>query len=386
MATKRDYYEVLGVARGAAEDEIKKAYRKLAVKFHPDKNPGNKEAEEKFKEVGEAYEVLSNADKRAAYDRFGHAAFSGPGGGGAPQGAGGHMDPFDLFREVFGGGGGGGGIFDEFFGGGGGGDGRPGAAGAGADLRYDLELTFDEAVTGCEKEIRFRRKNPCKTCEGSGAAPGAKLVKCPTCQGRGQVRASMGGFISVMQTCPRCRGAGFILDNPCATCAGEGRAEEQASVKLRIPPGVDTGTRLRSTGNGEAGFRGGRAGDLYVVLHVREHALFHREGDDLFCDLPVPFPTAALGGDVEVPTLAGKATIHVPAGTQHGRLLRLRGKGVPNVSGRGTGDLSFRVQVEVPVKLSGEQKRRLEEFARTTGEGSYPAQESFFEKARRFFR
>ena len=390
MAAKRDYYEVLGVAKGASEDEIKKAYRKLAVKYHPDKNPGDKAAEEQFKELGEAYEILGHAEKRAAYDRYGHAAFSGPGGGG-PGGGGpgmGGIDPFEIFREVFGGGMGGGGmgggIFDEFFGGGGGGD-RRASSGTGADLRYDLELTFEEAVRGCEKEIKVRKKGPCSACNGSGAAAGAKKINCPTCGGRGQVRASMGGFIQVMQTCPRCHGAGTTLDKPCTTCHGEGRSEQPAAIKLRIPAGVDTGTRLRSSGNGEAGFRGGRAGDLYVVLHVREHPLFAREGDDLYCDVPIPFPTAALGGEVEVPTLQGRATIKIPAGTQTGRTFRLKGKGVTNVNGRGTGDLNVRVNIEVPHKLSAEQRRALEEFARAGDKGSYPEQESFFEKARRFF-
>ncbi len=381
MAEKRDYYEVLGVSRGASEDEIKKAYRKLAVQHHPDKNPGVKSAEEKFKELGEAYEILGHPEKRAAYDRYGHAAFQQ---GGAPGGfGGGNIDPFEVFREVFGGGGAGS-IFEEFFGGGGGMGGRGGSR-RGADLRYDLELTFDEAVRGCEKEIRLRKPAPCHDCHGSGQAPGGRSVTCPTCRGAGQVRASMGGFIQVMQTCPRCHGAGSIVDKPCRACEGSGRAEETATVKLRVPAGVENGNRLRSTGNGEAGVQGAEPGDLYVVLHVQDHPLFQREGADLFFDVPVPFPTAALGGEVKVPTLDGATTIKIPAGTQNGRVFRLKGKGAPSVKGRAVGDLHIRVNVEVPSKLTGEQRRKLEEFAAIGESDSYPAHKTFLDKARRFF-
>lgn len=384
MAAKRDYYEVLGVGKEADETEIKKAYRKLAVKYHPDKNPGDKTAEEKFKELGEAYEVLGHPEKRAAYDRYGHRAFE-PGagfGGGGGFGGGMHVDPFEIFREVFGGSG----IFDEFFGGGGGG-GRGGrdSTRRGSDLRYDMELSFEEAVFGCEKDIRVRKAAPCGECGGSGAAAGSRKVGCPTCAGSGHVRASVGGFISMLQTCPRCQGSGNIVDKPCAKCGGAGRAEQAAVVKLRVPPGVDTGTRLRSAGEGEAGMRGGEPGDLYVVLHVQEHPVFKRDGQDLYCEVPIPFTTAALGGEVKVPTLTGPATIRIPAGTQGGKVLRLRGKGIPSLRGAGVGDLHVGLVVEVPTRLTKEQRTLLENFARASGGDTYPQQASFFEKAKRFF-
>ncbi len=383
MASKRDYYEVLGVGKEADEAEIKKAYRKLAVKYHPDKNPGDKAAEEKFKELGEAYEVLGHPEKRAAYDRYGHRAFEPGGGfGGGGFGGGMHVDPFEIFREVFGGSG----IFDEFFGGGGGGarGGRESAR-RGSDLRYDMELTFEEAVFGCEKEIRVRRAAPCRSCDGSGAAPGSRKVTCPTCGGNGNVRASVGGFISMLQTCPRCQGSGSTVEKPCPKCNGSGLSEGTSQVKLRVPPGVDTGTRLRSAGEGEAGPRGGEPGDLYVVLHVQEHPVFKRDGEDLYCEVPIPFTTAALGGEVRVPTLGGPATIRIPAGTQGGKILRLRGKGVPSLRGAGVGDLHVRLLVEVPTRLSKDQRKLLEDFAKASGGDSYPQQASFFEKAKRFF-
>jgi molecular chaperone DnaJ len=377
-AAKRDYYEVLEISKGASEEEIKKAYRKMAVKYHPDKNPGDKAAEEKFKELGEAYEILSNPEKRAAYDRYGHAAFQHGGGPGA-GGFGGGIDPFEVFREVFGGGGGGG-IFDEIFGGGV----RRGGNRAGSDLRYDLELTFEEAVFGCEKEIRLRKLSACESCSGSGQAPGAKTVVCPTCRGAGQVRASVGGFISMMQTCPRCSGSGSIVDRPCPKCEGSGRFEKTTSVTLRIPPGVEDGTRLRSTGNGEAGLRGGEAGDLYVVLHVQEHPVFQRDGNDLHCEVPITFPVAALGGEVKVPTLNGAALIKIPEGTQDGKVFRLRGKGVASLRSASPGDLHVRVRVEIPKSLSSEQRRKLQEFADIGNVNSYPEQQSFLERAKRF--
>ncbi len=385
MAAKRDYYEVLGVQRGTSDEEIKKAYRKLAVKFHPDKNPGDKTAEEKFKELGEAYEILSDAEKRQAYDRYGHAAFSQGGMGSGGGGYGSHVDPFDIFREVFGGGAGGG-VFDEFFSSGGGGGGRRTSSKRGSDLRYDLELTFEEAVFGCTKEIKLRKLCGCDACSGQGAAQGAKNIPCPTCRGVGQVRASVGGFISMMQTCPRCQGMGSTIDKPCTHCQGTGREEKTTTVTIRIPMGVDQGTRLRSTGNGEAGLRGGESGDLYVVLHVREHSIFHREANDLFCDVPISFPVAALGGEVKVPTLEGAATIKIPPGTQGARTFRLRGKGVPSIKGKVLGDLHVRVHIEVPQKLSGEERKKLEEFARLSQSDSYPEQKSFLEKAKEFFK
>src|SRR5581483_6948558 len=321
---KRDYYEVLGVEREADVEEIKKSYRKLAVKFHPDKNPGDKTAEEKFKELGEAYEALSDPQKRAAYDRYGHAAFDPrmrSGGGGR---SGGFHDPADIFREVFGGSS----IFEDLFGGGGRSD--PTQPQRGADLRYDMEITFEEAANGCEKEITVTKNDRCDVCHGSGAEPGSKSRTCPTCGGRGQVISSRGIF-SIAQTCPRCEGAGRVLEKPCKTCHGSGRREVTSKIKLRIPAGVDTGSRLRSSGNGEAGLRGGPQGDLYVVLHVKPHEIFQRDGDDLICDVPVSFVQAALGAEIEVPTLSGKTSIKMPAGTQPGTTFRLKGKGIKNV-------------------------------------------------------
>jgi molecular chaperone DnaJ len=375
--TKRDYYEVLGVARGAPEDEIKRAYRKLAVKFHPDKNPEDPHAEEKFKELGEAYDVLIDVDKRAAYDRFGHAAFSQ----GAPGFGGGFHDPFDIFREVFGGGGGG--IFESFFGGGGGD--RAEERQRGSDLRYDMQITLEEAAFGTEKEIEIRKLDTCDQCKGSGAEPGSRSINCPTCGGRGQVISSR-GFFQVSQTCPRCRGAGQIIEKPCRKCGGEGRVENSSRIKLKIPAGIGNGSRLRSSQNGEAGIRGGPPGDLYVVLHIKEHPVFQRDEDDLYCEVPISFPLAALGGEVPVPTLEGKANVKIPAGTQNGQIFKLRGKGVVNVEGRGRGDLLARVMVEVPTRLNSEQRRKLEEFSALVGEDNSPLHKRFFDRAKDFFR
>jgi len=376
--SKRDYYEVLGVERGASDEDIKKAYRKMAVKFHPDKNPGDKAAEEKFKQLGEAYEVLSNADKRAAYDRYGHGAFAqgGMGGGVARGGGGGFHDPFEIFREVFGSSGG---VFGDMFEGGGG-----ARQGRGADLRHDLEITLEEAVRGCEKEITVRKLSECETCDGSGASKGSRSVTCSTCGGNGQVAVSR-GFFSMVQTCPRCQGAGTIIEKPCTKCNGEGRVEKPTTVKLRIPAGVDTGSRLRSTGKGESGRRGAPAGDLYVVLHVKEHPIFERHDQDLLCDVPISFAKAVLGGEIEVPTMEGKASVKVPAGTPSGKIFRMRGKGVPDLRGGSAGDLHVRVHVEVPTKLNSQQKKKLEEFAELCDESTNPEERSFFEKAKRFF-
>lgn len=378
--SKRDYYEVLGVSRNASEDEIKKAYRKQALKFHPDKNPGDKTAEESFKEVGEAYEALSDPEKRAAYNQYGHDAFdprrrAGPAGGG-------FHDPFDLFRQAFGGAGVED-IFEQFFGGRGRQD--PDAPARGANLEFGLELDFEEAAHGCEKEIRINRPDQCDHCHGSGAEAGATRKTCTACGGRGQVLTSRGIF-SIQQTCPRCEGAGRVLDKPCRKCHGGGRIEKPVNITLKIPAGVDTGSRLRSSGNGAAGARGGSAGDLYVVLHVRPHSLFHREGDDLLYELPISFVQAALGADIEVPSLDGRVTLRVPAGTQTGTMFRVKGKGIKNVQGYGCGDLHVRVTVEVPSKLNAAQKARLTEFAASCDETVNPGVRTFFEKAKRFFK
>ncbi len=380
---KEDYYELLGVQKGASEEELKKAYRKKAVQYHPDKNPGNKEAEETFKKISQAYEVLKDPEKRAAYDRYGHAAFEGPGAGARGPGGmgGGFHDPFDIFREVFGQqGGGGGGIFDEMFGGGRGGDsGRDGS-----DLRYDLEITLEEAARGAEKEISFRKNVTCERCDGSGAEPGSKKVTCPTCRGAGQIRRS-GGIITFTQTCPTCGGAGQKIEKPCTACRGEGRVLKTTKLNVRIPPGVDNGSRLRSSGNGEAGIAGGSNGDLYIVLSIKEHELFERQGDDLFCEIPIKFTLATLGGSIEVPTLFGKAALKIPAATQSGTTFRLRDKGMPSLRGGRQGDQLVRVHVEVPQSLTSEQRKILEEFARVSGDAAEPTSKSFFEKAKKFF-
>ena len=373
---KRDYYEVLGVQRGASDEEIKKAYRKQAVKYHPDKNPGDHTAEEKFKELGEAYEALSDPQKRAAYDQYGHAAFDARH---RARSGGGFHDPFDIFREVFGGGGGGS-IFENLFGGGQ----DPSGPQRGDDLRYDLQITLEEAALGCEKEISLTKLDKCDACHGSGAEAGSKMKTCATCGGRGQVLTSRGIF-SIAQTCPHCKGQGRILEKPCKTCHGDGKREQTTKIKLRIPAGVEGGSRLRSQGNGEAGFRGGPAGDLYVFLNVKHHEIFSREGDDLLCEVPVSFVQATLGSEIEVPTLEGKATIRIPAGTQPGTVLRLKGRGVKNLQGYGQGDLHVRVQVEVPSHLNAEQKHKLQEFAALCDGKEAPLAQGFFEKAKKFF-
>ncbi len=376
MATKkRDYYDVLGVQRNVSEEEVKRAYRKLAVKFHPDKNPDDPHAEEKFKEIGEAYDVLMDLDKRAAYDRFGHAAFAQ---GTAARG--GFHDPFDIFREVFGGAGGG--IFETFFGG-------VGTRGEdrqrGSDLRYDMQIKLEEAAFGVEKEIEIQKLDTCDKCQGSGAEPGSRTINCPACGGRGQVISSR-GFFQVSQTCPRCRGAGQIIEKPCRQCQGEGRLEKMSRIMLKIPAGIADGSRVRSSRNGEAGTRGGPHGDLYVVIHIKEHKIFQREDDNLYCEVPIPFSSAALGGELDVPTLEGKAHLKVPAGTQSGQIFKLRGKGIVNVNGRERGDLLARLIVEVPTRLNAEQRQKLEEFAALCGEENTPMRKSFFERAKEFFQ
>jgi molecular chaperone DnaJ len=385
MATiKRDYYEVLTVERTADGDTIKKAYRKLAVKYHPDKNPGDKTAEDQFKELGEAYEVLSNTDKRAAYDRFGHQAFSPGGGGMGGTGGfgGGTHDPFEVFREVFGGGRGGGGIFgsifEEAFSQDGG---ERGGRGRGADLRYDLQISFIEAARGVEKEIDIAKLQACDTCHGTGAEPGSKVTTCPTCAGHGQVAVTR-GFFNIAQTCPKCRGAGQVIEKPCRTCRGDGRVEKSSKIKIKIPAGVEDGTRLRSTGQGEGGARGGTPGDLYVVLHVEPHEIFEREGRDLFCTVPISFVKAALGGEIKVPTLEGSAALKVPSGTATGKVFRLKGKGLPEVQGRGVGDLHVKLYVEVPTKLNLDQKHKLQAFADSCDDETHPEESSFFQKVK----
>lgn len=376
MADQRDYYEILGVSKNASAEEIKKSYRKLAVKFHPDKNPGDPTAEDKFKELGEAYEALSDPDKRAAYDRYGHAAFSGGGG----RSAGGFHDPMDLFSQVFGGAFGGG--FEEFFGGGS--TRKSSGKQRGSDLRYDLEISLEEAARGVEKELEIERNVPCEPCGAKGSKGSGGVKVCPSCGGRGVVARQAGIFIQ-QTTCPECRGTGEIISDPCSDCRGEGRAQRESRIKLRIPAGVDTGTRLRSSGNGDAGVRGGAAGDLYVFLHVREHDIFERDDADLFCDVPLPFTMAALGGELKVPSLDGQSAIKIPVGTQGGTVFRLREKGMPSLSNGRRGDLNVRVQVEVPTKLNSDQQEKLRAFSESIGDHNSPMQEGFFQKAKRFF-
>lgn len=373
---KRDYYEVLGVSRDASDEEIKKAYRKLALKYHPDRNPGDHTAEEKFKEIGEAFEVLSDANSRATYDRHGHAAFDPRRRASASM----HHDPFEIFREAFGGMDTGS-IFEQFFGGG---RRDPTGPERGSDLRYDLEISFEEAAHGCEKEISVTKLDACERCGGSGAQDDAHWRTCSTCGGRGQVITARGIF-SIAQACPRCGGAGRTLDKPCPQCRGAGRAERTSKIKLKIPAGVDTGARLRSSGNGEAGLRGGSPGDLYVVLHVRAHEIFEREGDDILCEVPISFVQAALGAEIEVPTLNGTAVIRVPPGTQTGTLFRIKGKGIKNLQGYGWGDLHVRVAVEVPSHLNAAQRAKLEEFAALCDEKVNPRSQSFFARAKKLF-
>jgi molecular chaperone DnaJ len=351
--SKRDYYEVLGVSRTVTEVELKSAYRKLALQHHPDRNPGNKVAEEKFKECAEAYAILADADKRAAYDRFGHAAVSNAGNGG--------VDPtiFADFGDILGG-------LGDIFGFGDllGGGRRRGGPQRGSDLRYDLEITFEESARGAETSVQIPRQENCEACSGSGAAPGSSPVVCNQCRGQGQVRFQQ-GFFTVARTCPQCRGAGRTITKPCQTCRGAGQVSKQRKITVKIPAGIATGQQLRLQGEGEGGLAGGPPGNLYVVVHVQEHEFFRRDGLNLFCEIPVNFTTVALGGEIQVPTLDGAENVKVPEGTATGTTLRLRGKGMPDVNGRGKGDLFATVQVQTPRKLSKEQRQVLEQLART---------------------
>jgi len=352
--SKRDYYEILGVSRSATEVEIKSAYRKLALKYHPDRNPGDQLAEEKFKEAAEAYAILADGDKRSLYDRFGHAGVSsaaGAGGGFDPSVFSGFEDILGGLGDIFG--------FGDLFGGGR----RRGGPQRGADLRYDLEISFEESARGAETTIQIPRQENCGTCHGSGAAPGSSPSQCPQCRGQGQVRFQQ-GFFTVARTCPQCRGAGKIVTNPCKTCRGAGRVTHERKITVKIPAGIATGQQLRLQGEGESGAAGGPAGHLYVVVHVQEHEFFRRDGNNLFCEIPVNFTTVALGGEIQVPTLDGVDTIKVPEGTQTGTTLRLRGKGMPDVNGRGRGDLFATVQVQTPKKLSKEQRQLLEQLSK----------------------
>lgn len=376
-----DFYELLGVNKSASADDIKKAYRKMAMKYHPDRNQGNKEAEEMFKKVSRAYEVLSDPQKRATYDQYGAAAFENGGMGGA-GGMGGFRNAEDIFREFFGGNGGGmGGIFGSMFGGGNASE----PDNSGSDMQIRIELTLEEAATGVEKTIKYKRHGRCPECGGSGAEKGSSTKTCPTCKGQGSVTRS-NGFFSVRQPCPRCGGTGKVIEKPCKKCNGSGLAVEEQIIKKRIPAGVDNGTRLRIVGGGEAGPNGGEFGDLYVVISVKDHELFERDGNDLACEIPIKFTLATLGGKVQVPTLKGKAEINVPAGTQSGTVMRLRGMGVPYLRSPSTfGDLYVKLVVDVPKKLNSEQKEKLQAFAKACGDDVAPVAESWKEKFKKFF-
>jgi molecular chaperone DnaJ len=364
---KRDYYEVLGVSRSCGDEDLKKAYRKLAHQYHPDKNPGDKEAEERFKEIGEAYQVLADPERRAKYDRFGHAAFEQSGGfGGFDFGAG--------FEDILGD------LFGDFFGTGRGRGGRTRAR-RGQDLQYQLEVTFEEAARGCDKTLSIPRLIPCATCHGSGAKPGTQPKTCPQCRGSGQIRFQQ-GFFSIAKTCGSCNGQGAVIADPCVDCAGAGARRRKHTLSVRVPAGVDSGSRLKLRGEGESGGSAGQPGDLYVLIQVTEHPLFHRDGTDVVCEVPVSLAQAALGTEIDVPTLDGPRRLKIAAGTQSGHLLRLRGLGVPELNGYGRGDQVVRVVVETPRKLSARQRELLEEFARISGEEVHPMSKSFLEKVK----
>jgi len=378
--SKSDYYEVLGVQKNASEADIKKAYRRMAMKLHPDRNPDDKEAEAKFKEAKEAYEVLSDAQKRAAYDQFGHAGVDqgagGFGGGGAGFGGSGNFS--DIFGDVFG----------DIFGGGRGGHGGGPRVQRGADLRYNLELSLKEAVQGTTVKIRVPTFVKCESCGGTGAKKGTSPTTCGTCQGAGQVRMQQ-GFFSVQQTCPACHGRGTVISDPCNSCHGQGRIQEHKTLSVKVPAGVDTGDRIRLGGEGEAGEHGGPAGDLYVQVHVKDHAIFQRDDANLYCEVPIPVTAAALGGELEVPTLDGKVMLKIPAGTQTGKMFRMRGKGVKPVRGGPVGDLICRVTVETPVNLNDRQKELLKEFEesiRGGGSKHNPNASSWLSGVKDFFK
>jgi molecular chaperone DnaJ len=376
---KRDFYEILGVAKNADDDEIKKAYRKLAMKFHPDRNPDDKKAEENFKEAKEAYEMLSDPQKRAAYDQYGHAGVDPNAGGGAgAQGFGGFAEAFgDIFGDIFG--------QQQAAGGA---RGRNGAqVFRGADLRYSMEITLEQAAHGYETQIRVPSWESCEICHGSGAKPGTKPETCPTCGGSGAVRMSQ-GFFSIQQTCPKCHGTGTYIPEPCQACHGAGKIKQTKTLEVKIPPGIDDGMRIRSSGNGEPGINGGPSGDLYVEIHIKQHAVFEREGDDLHCQMPIAFTTAALGGEIEVPTLAGRVSFTVPEGTQSGKTFRLRAKGIKGVRSSIAGDLYVHVQVETPVKLTDQQREILQQFERALIEGGArhsPQSKGWFDRMKSFF-
>ncbi|MFW5452801.1 molecular chaperone DnaJ [Thioalkalivibrio sulfidiphilus] len=367
---KRDYYEILGVAKNASEAELKKAFRRLAMKHHPDRNPGDKESEEKFKEAKEAYEILTDPQKRAAYDQFGHAGVDPSAGGGARGGA----SFSDIFEDIFG----------DIFGGGRGGGSR---VYRGSDLQYNLELTLEEAVFGTEVKIRVPSLVECGECHGSGAEKGTTPETCGTCGGVGQVRMQQ-GFFSVQQTCPRCHGTGKVITSPCHACHGQGRVEEHKTLSVKVPAGVDSGDRIRLSAEGEAGINGGPPGDLYVQIHVKPHKLFTRKGNDLMCEVPISFATAALGGELEIPTLDGRVNLKIPEETQSGRLFRLRSKGVKSVHGGAQGDLICRVSVETPVNLTRRQKELLKELDDTMKAGGTrhsPQEEGWLDGVKGFF-
>ena len=376
MSDKADYYELLGVARDVDPDALKKAYRKQALRFHPDRNPDDPEAEERFKQVNEAYAVLSDAEKRKLYDQYGHDA---PGGFGGNPFQGGGINPEDL-RDMFGGD-----LFEQLFGA----FFRRSPVRHGRDVQVPLEVTLEQVAEGGDVDLVFHRKGRCKTCSGSGSRPGTRPARCDTCGGLGQVRVAR-GFLSMVQTCPACNGDGYVVTDPCESCHGQGMVDEEVAITLPIPKGIATGHKLRLDGEGHAGKKGGMAGDLYVVVQVAEHPFFERSGDDLVCEVPISFPQATLGGTIEVPTLGGKARVKVPAGTQSGKTLRLRGKGLPGVRGRTTGDQLVKLQVETPSRVTDRQKELLEEFERISFEEAgkeppEPRRKSFLDKLKELF-
>jgi len=372
--SKRDYYEVLGLSKGASADEIKKGYRSKAKELHPDRNTSDPSAESKFKEANEAYDVLKDPERKAAYDRFGHAAFEGGMGGGGGQRQGDFSSAFsDVFDDLFG----------DFMGGGQRGGGRSRAS-RGSDLRYNLEISLEDAYSGLQKSINVPTSVQCSPCSGSGAAGGSEPSTCPTCSGMGKVRASQ-GFFTVERTCPSCSGMGQVISNPCSSCGGQGRSNKDRSLSVNVPAGVETGTRIRLSNEGEAGLRGGPAGDLYIFIEVREHKIFQRDGNSLFCRIPVSMSGAALGGDIEVPTMdGGRSRVKIPAGSQSGRQMRLRGKGMPAIKSAQKGDMFIEIAVETPVNLTSKQRELLREFE-ALSEDNNPESKSFFSSVKSFW-